>query len=209
MINRTRSSVEVKPIETIYNGYRFRSRAEARWAVFFDALSIEYYYEPEAMSLPGAQRYLPDFYLPASDTFFEVKGIMNELDRRKISAVLKSGRQIAVGYPDMSFQSCECWGDGNYSLDDKSESWLIQCEKCGELHFIGTQGSWECRCCGFYDGDRGFEVCCSGDWTINKACRNLPYGTVLEAFDKARRARFEYGDIARDALNGKRFIIQE
>jgi hypothetical protein len=27
----------VKAIETQYNGYRFRSRLEARWAVFFDA----------------------------------------------------------------------------------------------------------------------------------------------------------------------------
>ena len=37
----------VKPIETVYKGYRFRSRLEARWAVFFDALDIEWYYEPE------------------------------------------------------------------------------------------------------------------------------------------------------------------
>ena len=32
----------MKAIETEYNGYRFRSRLEARWAVFFDALGIEY-----------------------------------------------------------------------------------------------------------------------------------------------------------------------
>jgi len=25
---------DIKPIETIYNGYKFRSRLEARWAVF-------------------------------------------------------------------------------------------------------------------------------------------------------------------------------
>ena len=29
----------IKAIETVYNGYRFRSRLEARWAVFFDALA--------------------------------------------------------------------------------------------------------------------------------------------------------------------------
>lgn len=28
-------SNSIKPIETIYNGYHFRSRLEARWAVFF------------------------------------------------------------------------------------------------------------------------------------------------------------------------------
>lgn len=33
--------MDIKPIETHYNGYRFRSRLEARWAVFFDALGIK------------------------------------------------------------------------------------------------------------------------------------------------------------------------
>jgi hypothetical protein len=39
--------MDIKPIETRYNGYRFRSRLEARWAVFFDTLGIEYQYELE------------------------------------------------------------------------------------------------------------------------------------------------------------------
>ena len=34
---------DIKPIETVYNGYRFRSRLEARWAVFFDEAGIEYH----------------------------------------------------------------------------------------------------------------------------------------------------------------------
>lgn len=32
---------EVKSIETVYNGYQFRSRLEARVAVLFDALGIK------------------------------------------------------------------------------------------------------------------------------------------------------------------------
>ena len=52
---------DIKPIETIYNGYRFRSRLEARWAVFFDALGIEYEYEPEGFEIESGLRYLPDF----------------------------------------------------------------------------------------------------------------------------------------------------
>ena len=35
---------EIKAIETYYKGYRFRSRLEARWAVFFDAACVEYEY---------------------------------------------------------------------------------------------------------------------------------------------------------------------
>ena len=42
----------LRPIETHYNGYRFRSRLEARWAVFFDALGWTYQYEPQGFLLP-------------------------------------------------------------------------------------------------------------------------------------------------------------
>lgn len=63
----------IKPIETVYNGYRFRSRLEARWAVFFDTLGIKYEYEPEGFELDGGYKYLPDFYLPEMETYVEVK----------------------------------------------------------------------------------------------------------------------------------------
>ena len=33
-------SARIKAIETSYKGYLFRSRLEARWAVFFDALGL-------------------------------------------------------------------------------------------------------------------------------------------------------------------------
>lgn len=37
----------IKPNETEYNGYLFRSKLEAQWAVVFDSLGIRYEYEPE------------------------------------------------------------------------------------------------------------------------------------------------------------------
>lgn len=64
----------IKAIETHYNGYRFRSRLEARWAVFFDALGIEYQYEPEGFDLGEAGWYLPDFWLPQQKYWIEIKG---------------------------------------------------------------------------------------------------------------------------------------
>lgn len=54
---------KIKSIETEYNGYRFRSRLEARWAKFFDTLGINYEYELERYEMDGGIRYLPDFYL--------------------------------------------------------------------------------------------------------------------------------------------------
>ncbi len=43
--------LRVRAIETKYKGCRFRSRLEARWAVFFDALGIKWWYEPEGFHL--------------------------------------------------------------------------------------------------------------------------------------------------------------
>lgn len=63
----------MKAIETVYNNYRFRSRLEARWAVFFDTLGIEYRYEPEGYDLDGLW-YLPDFWLPQQQCWVEIKG---------------------------------------------------------------------------------------------------------------------------------------
>jgi hypothetical protein len=78
----------IKAIETIYNGYRFRSRLEARWAVFFDALGIEYEYEPEGYEYWADEvdeegrpmRWLPDFRLTSEDNILvEVKGSDEQL----------------------------------------------------------------------------------------------------------------------------------
>lgn len=68
-----RAQSGIKAIETVYNGYRFRSRLEARWAVFFDAAGIEYEYEPEGFELDDGTKYLPDFYFPQYDWYGEVK----------------------------------------------------------------------------------------------------------------------------------------
>lgn len=56
--------MEIKPIETVYKGYRFRSRLEARWAVFFDAVGMAWEYETAGFDMDG-MRYLPDFHIPS------------------------------------------------------------------------------------------------------------------------------------------------
>lgn len=53
----------MKVKETQYKGYRFRSRLEARWAVFFDALGLQWEYEPEGYFFDDGSRYLPDFFI--------------------------------------------------------------------------------------------------------------------------------------------------
>lgn len=86
---------ELKTIETVYNGYRFRSRLEARWAVFFDTLGIKYEYEKEGFELGAAGRYLPDFWLPHPQVWVEVKANeLNEAERAKAEALVRS-----TGFP--------------------------------------------------------------------------------------------------------------
>ena len=58
-----------KAIETKYRGYRFRSRLEARWAVFLDAWGVSWKYEPEGYDLGDQGWYLPDFYIPSWEMF--------------------------------------------------------------------------------------------------------------------------------------------
>ena len=66
------SAPTIGAIETTYKGVRFRSRLEARWAVFFDALEVSWKYEPEGYS-DGTLTYLPDFWLPGEESFWEIK----------------------------------------------------------------------------------------------------------------------------------------
>lgn len=68
--------MEIKAINTHYKGYKFRSRLEARWAVFFDALELDWKYEVEGFVLDG-KPYLPDFEIYSREThqriFVEIK----------------------------------------------------------------------------------------------------------------------------------------
>lgn len=71
--------MSIKAIETSYAGHLFRSRLEARWAIFFDALGVKWQYEAQGFELPSGATYLPDFRLPDLKMFVEVKGDEAEL----------------------------------------------------------------------------------------------------------------------------------
>lgn len=87
----------IKPIETVYKGYKFRSRLEARWAVFFDQIGCKWEYEPEGFDLGGGVYYLPDFLIHnvygryKGDLWFEVKGNMTMQDAEKIQRFAYGG----------------------------------------------------------------------------------------------------------------------
>lgn len=93
----------LKAKETKYKGYRFRSRLEARWAVFFDVLGVTWEYEIEGYDLGDAGSYLPDFWLPKQKTWVEIKGDMaEERDAWKVIQLARQGEfpvVLATGTP--------------------------------------------------------------------------------------------------------------
>ena len=94
----------IKAIETVYKGYRFRSRLEARWAVFFDTLGIQWEYEKEGYDLGEAGWYLPDFWLPQVEMWAEVKpDLLSDEESAKVEALIMQSHKsvlLLIGVPD-------------------------------------------------------------------------------------------------------------
>jgi len=93
----------MKAINTKYKGYNFRSRLEARWAVYFDSLGIEWEYEKEGFKFEDGTCYLPDFWLPKIKMFVEIKPTnLTEKENHKCEMLAKEsnyGVLILIGIP--------------------------------------------------------------------------------------------------------------
>lgn len=68
-------------IKTEVAGVTLRSRPEAYWALFFEHLGIEWQYEPRKFEM-GDTTYTPDFYLPQSRMWVEVKAYDGDLKEK-------------------------------------------------------------------------------------------------------------------------------
>jgi hypothetical protein len=135
------AAVNPQPIPTIYVGHQFRSRLEARWALFFDAADIEWHYEVEGYELPSG-RYLPDFWLPNihGGTWFEVKGT-TPTERENTLAfelAVHTEHDVLVAYGHMPRRTPTTWGERDSGID---------------IFFGDADGGWDngripcaCRC---------------------------------------------------------------
>lgn len=123
---------EIKPIETYYKGYRFRSRAEARWAVFFDACNVEWEYEPEGYDLGDGLGYLPDFLLhnigirsseddgQTFDLYIEVKG-SNKITPEEHEKI----RKFSASSLDTRQPNKDDYNKDDYYLDLKKQKKIL------------------------------------------------------------------------------------
>ena len=97
----------IKPIRTTYNGTTYRSRTEARWAVFFDMERIPFRYENEGYQA-GMGWYVPDFEMVEADELvvFEVKPFAPTPDEMKkmmvkiVPTLQKYGAHLALTVHD-------------------------------------------------------------------------------------------------------------
>jgi hypothetical protein len=182
----------VKAIETTYNGYRFRSRLEARVAVLLDAARIKYVYEPEGFVFDDGTTYLPDLYLPDMYTFLECKGIMSGKDEHKIELLAKeTHKEIVIFDSELNPLVGEYVDDvsGYYPSEKKpglviQDAFIGRCRLCKKVFFGSINGSWHCRCCGWDDGNG------TSDWLYSYESMITDY----EPIKKARYARFEHGE---------------
>ncbi|MBQ7220252.1 MAG: hypothetical protein IJS28_04650 [Synergistaceae bacterium] len=98
----------IKPLPAIYGNITFRSRLEARWAIFFDRCGIKWEYRPVTFKLKVFKRqpekdYTPDFLLHdlvgrvEGDLFVEVLGKLTPYNHYCIKAFTKPDRE---GYPE-------------------------------------------------------------------------------------------------------------
>ena len=100
----------IKAIDTRYKGYRFRSRLEARWAVFFDAMGCRWDYELEGFVLSNGIHYLPDFYLPEYELFVEIKGGKPTADEKTKCHILAQDTNKEVWLLNGGVGTIEEWG---------------------------------------------------------------------------------------------------
>lgn len=168
----------IKAIETEYNGYRFRSRLEARWAVFFDAIGATYQYEPEGFALKDGSMYLPDFYLTnvsgrgSKNIFVEIKGALSDSDLRKVELFAETRNIIIFGdIPKINdrYYFCDTDNPDLYNLYYSEGDWYWT-EPCASVH--------------------GGLVLDYPDDPYDYVDRKL----TAKAFDIARQVRFEHGE---------------
>lgn len=149
-------------IPTVYRGIKFRSKLEAKYARAFDILGISWTYEEVNFMFDDGTCYAPDFYMPEIDTFFEVKGVMDEESKRKVEQLAKLGNRVVVGLPDGSIKMANGSSTGVYvciPVNERKDSdlwtdvYMSVCDKCETFFFYDGIGSYECTACGEHDGD--------------------------------------------------------
>lgn len=154
---------------TEYAGRMYRSALEATYAERLAACGIGCVYEPYAVRARGVT-YLPDFRLPRSGQWIEVKpGFPDDADARKIGALIGSRAPRAFTdetTPDIPLVLAMPAGEfvgyvrpagrvvdwrGYFAVGRAVE--FARCVVCRNWWAMDPDGGWQCQCCGTADGN--------------------------------------------------------
>jgi hypothetical protein len=206
-----RNGTGIKAIPTTFGGIRFRSRLEARWAVFYSIIGVRYFYEYEGFQLPSGW-YLPDFWLPDLEVWVEIKASRpTETEERKMSDLASATHHrtyifsgsIGKGYVD----------DDEYKNDnaqvffemDDTDDFGVPCFCC-DYQYRWCLCPW-CRRPGIEFNGRGARVCGwerhhgseeealaaiqdQGHWRADDKCYTDKDPVLLAAYDAAGSYQF-------------------
>lgn len=189
----------MKAIETHYKGYRFRSRLEARWAVFFDALQVKWEYEKEGFDLDEAGWYLPDFWLPELETWVEVKGKdPSEAEKLKAMYLCIYTRQdvFIVGSCDLQGSTTLCHFVECHNEDIPPGVYYDGIELYRTTEGFAFGSDWT-NCDNWRWAMSGNDTLCIMPYqeSLDKEYPEVfgfNHPLLLKAFEAARSARFEY-----------------
>jgi hypothetical protein len=191
----------IRPIETRFNGQLYRSRHEARWAVFLTTLGEPFHYEAEGFELlpigmadpqqtpshvfcDAPLFYVPDFWLPRVKQWIEIKPDLGTWGYDDLT--VEKARRLAVhsGYAVIIVCGNPGLSDGStgdaykaYVPDDCDYLWCV----CGHCGAVGLQ----------YGGRSERLLCCDSNQKDHGGKRyayDLP--RLRGAFDAATRHRF-------------------
>lgn len=188
-----------RPIETEYAGHRFRSRLEARWAVFFQTMDLKWEYEPQGFHVGRAGKpYLPDFYLNEIGLWVEVKPAMADVhDPGGVDRWTDFAAEVATEWDK-----------------DKSALFLGPIPDPAKVDKLGPPrahtwydegivivGDWQYAWCACPSGEhfdiqfeaRGGRILCGCKRIADDRYRTGNNFRILTAYRAARGARFEHG----------------
>jgi hypothetical protein len=164
----------IKAIETKYKGHNFRSRLEARWAVFFENANIVWEYEKEGFVLSNGDQYLPDFWIPIQPQdehpgygyFVEIKVVVTPDSLKKAEVLASDSGHVVYlinGEPG-TYRLWKWYRDGSLTYENVYVD--LDCPFF-ENHMFTTANK--------------YDDCCE-------------HGDIWSAIEIARLARFEYGE---------------
>jgi hypothetical protein len=142
-----------RPKPTWYNNYYFRSKLEAKWAVFFDLMKIKWEYEPEPFTCDDGSQYTPDFYLPKTylrntkGVYVEIKPEgFNELGyNQRIASSLKNSQLIVLyGDPIRAIIDVHTRNNSNEQLCPWWDDYMVfmYCDSCNTSKFEFNEGNY-------------------------------------------------------------------